>query len=234
MKVTLSRIDPVAKNIYTFWFEPERKIDNTPGQYIELRVPHENKDSRGDKRWFTLSSSPSEDLVSITTKIIDESSTFKKALHALQVGSVVDMSGPMGDFTLSRDSAQPVLLVAGGIGCTPYRSMVKSMSDTSQNTDNISLLYAANELEEVAFKPIFDKLGDKFAIVLNNPATDWTGISGRVDVPMILKQVEGKDNSIIYLSGPEPMIEALAKGLKEAGFNKKNIKTDYFPGYVEI
>ena len=231
MKITFDHSDQVASNIRMFWFKPDKEIRQTAGQYIELRIPHDNKDNRGDKRWFTLSSSPTEAMVAITTKIIPECSSFKKALQDLQPGEVIDMASPMGDFVLPKDPGQAVLFVAGGIGCTPYRSMITYLKDSTESR-NIGLLYAANSLEEVAFKDAFSSaLGDKFTIILSNPGSNWQGLKGHVDATVILAQLQDKDNDLIYLSGPEMMVDGLHQALKDAGFNKKHIKTDRFPGY---
>ncbi|GAC1387531.1 MAG: hypothetical protein NVS1B7_0680 [Candidatus Saccharimonadales bacterium] len=231
MKITLDRTEPIAQNIFMFWFKPDKSIRQVAGQFIELKIPHDNKDSRGEKRWFTLSSSPTEPLVAITTKITEESSSFKKALRSLKAGDVVDMSAPMGDFVLPKKQDQPTLLVAGGIGCTPYRSMITYLKD-SQEQRNIRLLYAVNNAAEIAFADTFSAyLKDDFVTVINQPPAHSSRLSGRIDGTMILSQVQDQANTLVYLSGPEPMVNDLATQLKNSGFNKKNIKSDVFPGY---
>jgi glycine betaine catabolism B len=224
MKVTLDHTEDIAQNIRTFWFKPEKKPHHVAGQFIELRIPHDQKDKRGDKRWFTLSSSPTEDLLSITTKLTDPNgSSFKSALANLKKGTELSMASPMGDFILPKDPEIPLVLVAGGIGCTPYRSMVKYLHDTHQKRD-ITLIYAARSKDEIAFKNIFSVLGPQFKTVVEE----------RLTAEKILDLSGHKPNQYIYLSGPEPMIEALEKDLKKAGVNKRQIHTDFFPGYLEV
>jgi len=224
MKVTFDHSEPTAQNIITFYFKPDREVRYQAGQFIELRLPHDNKDSRGDKRWFTLSSSPSEDLLSITTKFTAENgSSFKNTLHSLQPGAVLDMASPMGDFVLPKDASIPLVFVAGGIGCTPFHSMVSYLQDSGEDR-NVLLLYAANNEGEVAFKDTFSKLGPRLQMIIGE----------RLDADKILELAGEKPDQYIYLSGPEPMVEALEKGLKTAGVNKKHIRTDFFPGYTVI
>ncbi len=223
MKVKFEKSEQTAEHIYSFYFSAASKVQQVAGQFIELRIPHDGRDSRGDKRWFTLSSSPSEELLAITTKFTTENgSSFKTALKALQPGSEVDMASPMGDFVLPKDQSIPLTFVAGGIGATPFHSMVRYVIDSNEARD-ITVVYAANSDAEVAFRDTFQKLGDKFKTVVGE----------RLTAEAILAATD-QDNGYIYLSGPEPMVESLQRGLKDAGFNKKRILTDFFPGYTEI
>lgn len=234
MRATLDHTSDIAENIKTFWFKPERPIRHTPGQFIELRIPHEGKDKRGDKRWFTLSSSPTEELVSITTKLtLEGGSTFKRALLALDASSEVTMSDPMGDFVLPKDESIELIFVAGGIGVTPMRSMIKSLYDTGQKR-TITLIYALSKESELTFKDLFESANITFIPVVSQPSERWEGETGRVDAGRIISLGSGYENKYIYLSGPEPMTESLFNELKRLGVNKKRLVTDYFPGYVEI
>lgn len=224
MKVTFDHSEPIAKNITSFWFKPDRDVRYVAGQFIELRIPHEGRDSRGDKRWFTLSSSPTDKLLSITTKHAAENgSSFKEALHSLKEGTQLDMASPMGDFILPKDTSIPLFFVAGGIGCTPFHSIVKYVQDSGETRD-ITLLYSARSQEEIAFKDTFTALGNKFKAVVGE----------RLDGPLIKKLGALTDAHYVYLSGPEPMVEALEKDIKSMGINKKHIHTDFFPGYTTI
>ena len=224
MKVTFDHSEKAADHIRTFWFKPEKPVRYAAGQFIELRIPHDNKDNRGDKRWFTLSSSPTDDLLSITTKLAGEKgSSFKRALANLAPSTELHMASPMGDFVLPKDPSIPLLFVAGGIGCTPYHSMVKFLQDNHEQRP-VSVIYAAKSQAEVAFKDTFTRLGQNFKTVIGE----------RLDAKKILALSDNNQEQYIYLSGPEPMVEALDKDLKGHGFNKKHIRTDFFPGYTGI
>lgn len=234
MRVTLDHVEEVAKNIKTFWWKPERPVRYTAGQFIELTLPHDNPDMRGIKRWFTLSSSPSEELLSNTTKHAAENgSTFKETLFNLKPGDSVMMSEPMGDFVLPKDMSVPLVFVAGGIGVTPMRSMIKWLRDKQEHR-TIHLLYAANSLEEVAFRELFNDYGLPTDIILSQAPKNWKGQTGRLDGAKILELAPNVDNKLYYLSGPEPMVEALEKDLKDKGVDKRRIVGDFFPNYTGI
>ena len=223
MKVTFVNSVNIARNIYKFSFQADKKPKHIAGQFIELYLPHENKDNRGDKRWFTLSSSPTEEYLAITTKFAGENgSSFKKTLKNLAPGTELNMASPMGDFVLPKDRSIPLVFVAGGIGCTPFHSITKYLIDTGEKRD-ITLIYNANSPEDIAFKDDFDYYAERFIQITGQRLTgqkilDLAGPSEK--------------NRYFYLSGPEPMIENLQKELKNLGINRKNIFTDFFPGYV--
>src|SRR5687768_15111575 len=129
MKVTFREKLPIAKDIFTFRWQPSEEFSYTAGQYIKMTLEHEDADDRGDMRFFTLSSSPTEGHLAHTTKFNPEGSSFKEALKDLQPGAEAEMTGPNGEFTLPEDDQQPMVWVAGGIGVTPYRSMIKWLVD---------------------------------------------------------------------------------------------------------
>lgn len=234
MKVTLDHIDQLAPTIKTFWFRPDRSVRYEAGQFIQLQIPHENADERGEKRWFTLSSSPSEELLSITTRTFDEkSSTFKQLLFAAKPGLKLDMSDPMGDFVLPKDTTIPLLFVAGGIGITPMRSMLKWLHDTAEKRD-VQLIYAVGNVENAVFTDLFNEYGLKFTLLPSNPPENWKGSHGLLTPELIQQLTPDIAGRLTYLSGPEPMVEALFSGLKTAGISDKKLVTDYFPGYTGI
>ncbi len=233
MKATLDHTNNEAKNIITFRFKTEESLRYTAGQFIEATIPHENPDERGEKHWFTLSSSPTEELISITTKFSDPSSTFKAALKSLQPGDSITISEPMGDFVLPKDPTIPLLFVAGGIGVTPMRSMVKWLLDTGEKR-NIRLIYAMQSLDFAAFLSMFEAYGIEPELILSSPPEGWKGRTGHLTAKNILEISGDLDESLVYLSGPEPMIETLSNDLKLLGVASSSIITDFFPGYTSI
>lgn len=235
MRVTLDHTEDIAQNIRTFWFQPERPVRYTAGQFIELTLPHDNPDDRGIKRWFTLSSSPSEaPLVSITTKYAtNNSSSFKTALFRLEAGSEVRMSEPMGDFVLPKDISIPLVFIAGGIGITPIRSIIKWLQDNQEHR-TIHLLYAANTIDEVAFRELFNLYGAPTDITLKSAPKKWQGHSGTLSADRILELAPNVDNKLYYISGPEAMVETLVSGLKAKGVDSKHLVGDFFPNYSGI
>lgn len=99
------------------------------GQYIKMWMEIDNQDSRGITRYFTLTSSPTEDYLLITTRIL--ASTFKKKLGALEIGTKVKIRGPWGDFVVHESNTRPLVFLSGGIGITPFRSMIKFVADSA-------------------------------------------------------------------------------------------------------
>ena len=231
MLVTLERTENTADHIKSFYFKSDRPVRYQAGQFIELTIPHDNPDERGQKHWFTLSSSPSEERLAITTKLPkDRETTFKQALEALKPGDQVMMSDPMGDFVLPKDKARPLVFIAGGIGVTPMRSMIKWLVD-SQEQRTIQLIYAANNIDEVAFRDLFSNYGLPVTISLANPPAGWEGETGRLTPEKILELAPDVDNKLYFISGPEPMVESLVDGLQAAGVKKQHLVGDYFPNY---
>lgn len=231
MNVTLDHIEPVADNIHTLWFKPEKKGGYIAGQYIEMYLPHEQPDDRGQKRWFTLSSSPTESLIAITTKHYgDPISTFKQHLFALRPGDTVQISEPMGDFVLPKDTTIPLVFVVGGIGVTPVRSMVKWLLDTAEKRD-VTVVYGAKTLGEVAFQDLFADYGLKPQIILSETEATWDGATGYITADTINKYAASDPRTLIYISGPEPLTEKLEADLKAQGVSPDHLVLDFFPGY---
>jgi ferredoxin-NADP reductase len=234
MQVTFDHSELEAENIVSFYFKPEHRLDYTAGQFIELTLPHHTPDDRGDKRWFTLSSSPTDDLLSITTKLAAKhGSTFKKALSKLVPGSEVHMSDAMGDFVLPKLIQTPLVFVAGGIGITPFHSMLRWLAATDERRP-IRLLYAVQSEDEIIFQETFDKAKQHATIVVSNPSDAWGGEHGTLSAELILGLEEPAEDTLVYLSGPEPMVEALSNQLHRKGLPKSQLVTDFFPGYTDI
>lgn len=220
MEVTLDYVEDLTEDIGMFWFKPDKPVRYVAGQFTELRLPHENMDDRGDKRWFTISSSPTEPLLAITTRNShDAASSFKKQLFNLEPGSKLQLAEPMGDFVLPKDKSIPLFFIAGGIGITPMRSMIKWLADTGEKRD-IKLLYAVHGHNEAIFKELFENYDAEVEITTE-----------RLTVEQVLKFIGDASKKLIYISGPEPMTESLFKDLRKSGVDQKQLVTDYFPGY---
>lgn len=234
MYVTLDHTEDIATNIKTFWFRPERPVQYIAGQYIEMTLPHDGMDDRGQKRFFTLSSSPSEEFLSITTKhAVDRVSTFKQTLFGLALGTKIHLAEPMGDFVLPKDQTLPLVFVVGGIGVTPVRSMVKWLSDTHERRQ-IRIIYSAHSLDEVAFRELFEDYGAKLDVILSEQTADWSGRTGQLSSELILELASDHQDQLIYISGPEPMVEKLEDQLKAAAFPQDKLVLDFFPGYPPL
>lgn len=225
MKVTFDRSEDTVKNVKTFWFRAdERHPKHIAGQYTQIHLSHSPADERGDKRWFTISSSPTEEMISITTKFAGEkSSSFKKKLSSLNPGTKLSIADPMGDFVLPKDKNRPLLFIAGGIGITPFHSIIKWLSDTDEKR-KIHLVYAVNDPKELAFRELFEEYGLEFTPIVGK----------RLTASDILNYAEKLPGCLIYISGPEPMTETFAADLRKLGVPDSRMVTDYFPGYPTL
>jgi ferredoxin-NADP reductase len=235
MQVTLVKTHQEAANITTFFFKPEKPLYYTAGQFIELTLPHDDPDERGIKRWFTLSSSPSEEYLSITTKFVTNGSgsSFKKALRTLDPGDTLNMSDPMGDFVLPKYIQTPLIFVAGGIGITPFHSMLSWLADTNEERD-IKLLYGVNSEEDIVFQQTFERAKQHATIIVNEPSAAWGGERGIITAEKILGLEQPRDDTLIYVSGPEPMVQGLERDLKAAGIPGRQLVLDFFENYVNV
>lgn len=234
MIATFDRFEDVTDTIKTFYFKTEKPFSYTAGQFVELTLKHPEPDNRGQKRWFTLSSSPTEKSLAITTRIQpDGGSTFKQALDILQPHHKVDISEPMGDFVLPKLSQIPLVFVAGGIGITPFHSIAKWLADTGERRQ-IHLIHAVAHEDDIIFQEVFDDARIHETIVVSQPSAAWGGERGRVSAQLIKGLDIIAPDTQIYLSGPEPMLEQLQKDLVAADVPKRQIITDFFPGYSTL
>lgn len=227
-----------AANTFDFVFKSDRKFSFRPGQYMEWTLKSHGADSRGNRRYFTLASSPTEEDVRIGVKFYPESSSFKNQLGSIKEGDEIVASQRAGDFTLSEDETQKLVFIAGGIGITPFRSMIKYLSDKNEKR-NITLLYSNKTIADIAYKDIFDTaeslLGIKTIYAITDPSqtlTDSRMRAGFIDRKMIMEEIPDYKDRIFYISGPHSMVTAFEKTLKDLSINKNQIKTDFFPGLV--
>lgn len=234
MKVTFNHARDEAGNIKTFLFRPERPVHYTAGQFAEWTLKHSKPDNRGQKRWFTISTSPNEELVGFTTKLADDRrSSFKSQLLNLQPGDQIEMSQPMGDFVLPKLIQTPLVFVAGGIGITPFHSILMWLSETKEERD-IRMIYGVNNEDEIIFQETFDASGVQPSIIVNKPSSAWGGERGNLSAELIVDLAKPSEDTLVYVSGPEPMVEKLEKDLKKAGLDKKQFVGDFFPNYRSI
>jgi ferredoxin-NADP reductase len=223
-----------SENIWTFYLKPDRPLDYTAGQFIELTLKHHSPDSRGEKRWFTLSSAPSDEFLTITTRINQvKSSSFKKALTRLVPGQELTMSEPMGDFVLPKLIQTPLVFVAGGIGITPYHSILNWLIGTHAKRP-IQLIYGVRNEDDIIFQDTFREAGQHVSVVVESPSSAWGGERGSLSAELILGLTKPTADSLIYVAGPEPMTEALEKALLKRGVSKHQLVLDFFPNYPTI
>lgn len=225
MKLKFVGAHPVTSDVTSFIFEPSSPLSWQPGQYLHYTLPHPAADSRGTERWFTNSAAPSEKHIMISTRLAgDDSSSFKKALQQLKPGDEIEADGPEGDFTVT-DFSRNYIFVAGGIGITPFRSILVEASALGQPI-KATLLYA-NRDHEIPFSEELER------IAAENPNLHIEYIiqPDRIDAELLKHHVEAIENPITYVSGPEPMVKSFVQLLHDLGLSEDNIQSDDFPGY---
>ncbi|HCI81782.1 MAG TPA: oxidoreductase, partial [Ktedonobacter sp.] len=238
VSLKLKRKVKMAPDIIDFIFKPSEKLTFAPGQYMEFTLAHARPDSRGNRRYFTLASSPTENDVHLGVRFYEQSSSFKKAMYRINSGTNMIAAQIAGDFTLPSDARQKLVFIAGGIGITPFRSMLKYLLDTQQGRD-IVLFYVNKRADEIVYKDVLSaaqaRLGVKTFCTLtdtNAIPRNWPGFVGRVNEQMILKTVPDYDERTYYISGPPEMVRACEHVLRNMGLPGEQIKKDFFPGLV--
>lgn len=229
---------PVAANTIAFAFAPNQPLPYQPGQFLLWTLPHKKTDFRGHRRYFSIASSPTENSLALVTKFAERSSSFKNKLQEIPEGYTVTASNLDGDFVLPRDEQQPLVFIAGGVGVVPFRSMIKYLVDKEMKRP-ITLFYSNNREEEIAFKDLLTQAEQAFGLKTIYTLTDkehlpaqWAGKTGYVDAEMITSETPDYKSALYYISGPDPMVRAMEKTLHSIGIARRQIKTDYFPGYV--
>ncbi len=243
MKLKFLRKTQEVPDVYSFVFEPGKKLSWNAGQFLFYTLPHKNPDERGITRYFTISNAPFEKNVRITTRIVNDSSTFKKRLMKLEPGDLVEATDPDGDFIVDPPASQAralragagkkYIFIAGGIGITPYRAILVDLNFRNKPI-NATLLYSGRDENFV-----FQKELEDLAKINENPESILSGFKIKYfvsprhieweDVNHELQATKAKPD--IYVSGPEPMVEIFGEMLKKNGVAESRIKQDFFPGY---
>jgi len=234
--LTLKEKNQIGTGTYEYVFLPDRPFMFRPGQYLEWTLGHRFPDDRGNRRYFTIASSPTETDVRLGVKFYDPASTYKRALQSLKIGDTISASHLAGDFVLPTNNKKKLVFIAGGIGVTPFRSMVQYLVD-KKDARSATLFYSNKTLEEVSYKDVFDRaekeIGFKTVYALSNAKNSVPGMyNGTIDGALIAREVPDYRDRTFYISGPRGMVEAFKKTLSGMGVPRWRIKTDYFPGFA--
>ena len=225
--------------------EDKTPLNYTAGQFAFFDIGGVYDDPKGPIRHFTISSSPTENFIMFSTRIRD--SPYKKRLSTLEEGSRVKVRGPEGQFVLHQDDySKPAVFLSGGIGVTPFRSMIKYATD-KQLPLKIVMFDSNRNRDNILFKKEFDDWANKnknLKIIYtisedeqqqsSSPTNDWKGEYGRIDKAMILKYLDTNmiNNSIFYICGPPSMLKAMQSLLQDnLEIPKERIKVEEFTGY---
>jgi ferredoxin-NADP reductase/nitrite reductase/ring-hydroxylating ferredoxin subunit len=220
-------------------------LNYSAGQFLIMDLGTK-EDPKGATRSFTIASSPTEkEWVLVSTRIRD--SLFKLKLSKLDVGASIKITAAFGKFTLPDDHSKPVVFLSGGIGVTPFRSMIKYATDMQLAT-RITMFDANRNQQNILYREEFDgwsKLNENLKLVYTisnqdvashglSVSSEWKGEKGFIDKSMLARHlsVDEISNAIFYICGPPAMLNAMQKLLsKEFGVPDKRIKVEVFTGY---
>jgi ferredoxin-NADP reductase len=235
--VKLKARKEIAQATMAFWLERPAGFEFKPGQAMEVKLvnPPET-DGEGNARAFSIASAPHEPDLLFATRLRD--TAMKRCLAVLAPGSTVELDGPFGDLKLHARASRPAVFLAGGIGITPFRSMVL---DAAKNhlPHKIWLIYSNRRPEDAAFLDDLqraEKENPNFHLVttmteMEKSSRPWAGKRGLVSREMIAGAVGDLTAPIFYLAGPPGMLGAMRKLLLDAGVNEDDIRAEEFAGY---
>jgi ferredoxin-NADP reductase len=220
-----------------FEFEKPAGFTFRAGQSVDVALidPPET-DASGNVRAFSIASAPQEDGLMFATRI--RGSAFKRVLAAMSPGSVVHIDGPFGDMVLPNNPRRPLVLLAGGIGITPFRSMAVC-SARDKLPHRIFLFYSNRKPADA---PFLEELGRleaenpnyKFVAAMTDPdssRSSWQGETGRITADMLSRHLKDVGEPRYYIAGPPAMVGGLRAVLHSSGVDDDDIRTEEFSGY---
>lgn len=239
MKYTTTLIskETVAEGTMAFHFKKPDEFVFRAGQTIDITLinPPET-DTEGNTRTFSIVAAPYESDLYIATRMRD--TAFKRTLKNAAIGLEVQIEGPTGSFTLHQKETRPAILLVGGIGITPFMSIIKDATERNL-PHKIYLFYSNRRPEDTAFLEQLKALEQKnknFVFIptmtdIEHSAQSWDGERGYITKEMIDRHVPEQADAIYYTAGPEVMVAAMRKLLADAGVSEDDIKTEEFAGY---
>ena len=225
-----------AKDVYSFYFDQTHTdFSFIPGNWIRVTLNLPSPDQRGNSRSFSIASSPlQKDILMITTKI--SQSVFKQTLYSLTPRDAVQFFGPVGRFLLNEEETQPHILLAGGIGITPFHSML-SYAHKKKLTIPLTLFASFATVEDMMYYHELQALENEYIKIIytiTQPAKSlgqWHGETGRISEEMIKKYVTDPLASLYYIVGPGVMVSTMEEMVKEMHIPQEQIRKETFVGY---
>lgn len=234
MRATVAEKREVAKGTLLVLFEVDGYPDYRPGAYFWVELPDRgDNDEKGLRRHISLVTSPTDEgVVGLATRLRD--TAFKRTLAALEVGDEVEVEEPKGSFLLPEDTTPEYVFVAGGIGITVFRSMLRYIADEGLPY-RISLVYSNRDRESAAFLDELQELSRRIGglrlvlVMTDDPA--WSGETRHLDAEVLGELVGSLDDKTFLVAGPPAMAEAVADSLRAAGVPDERVLADKFAGY---
>jgi ferredoxin-NADP reductase len=233
----LMRREMVAERTMSFRFAKPADWSYRAGQFVDITLldPPET-DAEGNTRGFSISSAPREDVIMITTRLRD--TAFKHVLQQVPLGTEVKIEGPFGDLRLHH-ADRPAVLLAGGIGITPFRSILVETIGGGPLPYRVVLFHANRRPEDAAFADEFrvlERADPTLTFVptmtaMAGSSLAWDGERGHIDAAMLGRHFDGVSNPIFYIAGPAGMVQASRTMLVASGVDEDDIRTEEFTGY---
>jgi ferredoxin-NADP reductase len=236
MRARIKEKQEVAKGTLLVTFDLlGEEVDFKPGQYFFVTLPDVgHQDDRGLRRHITVVTSPNErGVLGFATRMRD--SAFKRTLRELPVGAEVEVEEPKGHFGLPAETSQPLVFVAGGIGITVFRSMLRYIRD-EQLPYQVTLIYSNRDRESTAFldelRALEQDLPDFRLILTMTQEPGWDGETRKVDAQFVKDRL-GEDLNVytFLVAGPPTMAESVQKELGEAGVDEEDVIVERYSGY---
>ncbi len=236
LETTLRSSEGVAHGTTAFHFAKPAGFEFRPGQAIELLLPDPGGAPQDIGHAFSIVSAPHEEAITVATRMRD--SAYKRALKAMAPGARARIDGPFGSLTLHNKRSRPAVFVAGGIGITPFVSILRQAAHDRRAQDPM-LLYTKRRPEDAAFLDelqALERANDRFRLVatmteMERSSRAWQGQTGLPDAATVAAALRALPESIFYLAGPPGMVETLRRTLSEAGADSDDLRAEVFFGY---
>ena len=234
MRATVAEKREVAKGTLLVLFAVEGYPAYRPGAYFWVELPDRgHADEKGLRRHISVATSPTErGVVGLATRLRD--SAFKQTLAELAVGDEVQVEEPKGSFLLPEDTSAEYVFVAGGIGITVFRSMLRFIADEGLPY-RVTLVYSNRDRESAAFLDELEELErriDGLRLILTmTDEPGWEGETRHLDADVIGELVGGLEGKTFLVAGPPEMAESVADSLLGAGLPEDSVLADKFSGY---
>ena len=232
----LNRVE-VAHDTMAFHFEKPMGFDFKPGQSADLTLmnPPET-DTEGNTRTFSIASAPFENQLMFATRMRD--TAFKRSLKKVAIGTIVTMDSAMGSFTLHKNPAKAAVFLAGGIGITPFFSIVRQ-AEHDHASHKLYLFCSNRRPEDTPFLDSLQELeksNPNFKLIctmtdMAKSTQEWKGETGLVDKEMLSRHLTTLQGPIYYIAGPPAMVAGVRKVLVAANIDEDDIRTEDFAGY---
>jgi len=236
-KVSLQAHKTLCAGTTAFYFEKPEGYKFEPGQFANftLLTPAET-DLQGDTRTLSIASAPHERNLMVAMRL--RATAFKRTLNSLPVGAKLLLQGPYGSMTLPKNGARPAVLLAGGIGITPFRSFIWNAAE-SLSPRRILLFYSVRVPEEAAFLEELQEMEHyngryKLICTVTQPEKakmPWRGETGRISIQMLSKWIPDLGAPIYYIAGPPGMVSSVRQALIGSGIAEEDIRAEEFFGY---